>query len=387
MNLCPLTKPNCGNNPQHNHTKVKMSTWTETWTIRSNYGVDDYGGYDYKFCDPLPDECPCTVCTLVQKDPHQLICCGKIFCKSCLDELIKHNKSCPNCRGDFIRSKKYFPDVNTDRKIKHFRIHCKNERQGCTWIGCLKDLEGSHVPMCPFELVPCTNKRTNDNGATIRDECGALVQQSDLQKHMTKKCEWRQVMCVHCNFTSSSFNYIRGQHIKKCPSTPIACDNEGCHEKVKRNLTEQHQATCPHVIVSCRYSSVGCEQKIKRQDIQTHNKECMEEHLDNAVSTLESELKRIKKLKDCIKELEAKNKSKVQNHEEYKNKTASMMMTMIIIIIIMIMIISSLSLCCCYGLYTRYITITYTALFVNFYNLCIIITTVLIIGVYVILYC
>ena len=297
--------------------------------IRSNYG-----GYDYKFYDPLPDECPCPVCTLVQKDPHQLTCCGKIFCKSCLDQLIKLNKSCPNCRGDFIRSKKYFPDVNTNRKIKHFRIHCKNERQGCTWIGCLKDLEVSHVPKCPFELVPCTNKKTSNGGIEIYDgrrteifgsrtlhaECGALVQRSNLQKHMTTECEWRQVTCVHCKI-KSTFTFINGRHIELCPSIPITCDNKGCHEKVKRSLMEQHQAICPHKIVSCRYSSVGCQQKIKRQDIQTHNKECMEAHLDIAVSTLERVLKSTKVLKESTEELKESTEELKESTEELKEST------------------------------------------------------------------
>ena len=260
--------------------------------------VSKYGGYDYKFCDPLPDECPCPVCTLVQKDPHQLTCCGKIFCKSCLDELIKHNKSCPNCRGNFIRGKKYFSDMNTERKINHLRIHCGNEKQGCTWIGCLKDLKRSHVVTCLFEPVHCTNKRTNNhNGSKIRHQCGTLVKRSDLQKHMTKECQWRQVTCVHCNF-KSSFNFIKaGPHSKKC-SIPVTCDNKGCQEKVKQSLMEQHQATCPHKIVTCRYSSVGCKKKFKRGYIETHNKECMEEHLDNAVGTLERVLKSIEELKE-----------------------------------------------------------------------------------------
>ena len=113
---------------------------------------------------------------------------------------------------------------------------------------------------------------------------------------------------------------------------------------------EQHQATCPHMIVSCRYSSVGCKQKIKRGDIQTHNKECMEEHLDNAVGTLEEVLKSTKELKestedlkDCIEELEAKDKKKVQYYdsdgysdpsvEEYKwNTTTSIVMIILFIL-------------------------------------------------------
>ena len=39
-----------------------------------------YGGYDYEFVGPLPDEYSCAICHMVQKKPHQVTCCGKIFC-------------------------------------------------------------------------------------------------------------------------------------------------------------------------------------------------------------------------------------------------------------------------------------------------------------------
>ena len=59
------------------------------------------GGYDYEFVDTnLPDEFQCLICTLVPRDVHQASCCGKMFCKSCLDELKRKstNYTCPQCR-------------------------------------------------------------------------------------------------------------------------------------------------------------------------------------------------------------------------------------------------------------------------------------------------
>ena len=242
--------------------------------------------YDYKFCDPLPDECPCPVCTLVQKDPHQLTCCGKIFCKSCLDELIKRDQSCPNCRSDFIKGKTYFPDTNTEKKIMHLRVHCKNK--GCEWIGCLKDLKKIHLPTCHHDasaadrLVRCTNS----NG-----KCGTLVKQSDLQKHLTTECEWREIACTHCK-RIGTFHHIKGRHVYRCLDIPVACSNDGCEEKIKRSQLDSHSAyECPHKIITCRYSSVGCSNRIKKKDIESHNKEYMEEHLKGA-------MRKIQKLKN-----------------------------------------------------------------------------------------
>ena len=73
------------------------------------------GGYDYEFADPVPDECTCPICRLVQRDAHQVTCCGKIYCKTCLEQLKKKaNKfGCPNCRSSLAGDYKFFPDKNT----------------------------------------------------------------------------------------------------------------------------------------------------------------------------------------------------------------------------------------------------------------------------------
>ena len=105
------------------------------------------GGYDYEFIDPVPDECTCPICTLVQRDAHQVTCCGKIYCKSCLEELKKKGNTfeCPNCRSSLDGEYKFFPDKNTISKIKHIRIRCTNKVRGCQWVGHLKDLDTVHL--------------------------------------------------------------------------------------------------------------------------------------------------------------------------------------------------------------------------------------------------
>ena len=72
-------------------------------------------GYDYEFVDPVPDDYTCPICTLVQRDAHQVTCCGKIYCKTCLEQLKKKaNKfECPNCRSSLAGDYKFFPDKNT----------------------------------------------------------------------------------------------------------------------------------------------------------------------------------------------------------------------------------------------------------------------------------
>ena len=244
--------------------------------------------YQYDFVDPLPEECSCPVCLEVQVDPHQVTCCGKIFCKSCLDKLIRGRQNCPNCRKNL--SNRYFPDVNTERKIKQLRVRCENHSRGCKWVGHMKDLIAVHIPKCPNHLVPCTNLCKRSNSKVLwrffnTSRCGVLVQRHDLHKHMIQLCKWRLVKCTHCKLEGTHF-FITGEHIQTCPDVLVVCSNEGCEIKVKRKKMPDHKTSCPKQIVSCRYSSVGCKARITRENIVSHNQECMEQHLDSAVDRL-----------------------------------------------------------------------------------------------------
>ena len=73
-------------------------------TMASNRILRVYGkvgGYDYEFVDEVPEDFACPICTLVQKEAQQVICCGKVYCKSCLEQLKKKRDKflCPNCRA------------------------------------------------------------------------------------------------------------------------------------------------------------------------------------------------------------------------------------------------------------------------------------------------
>ena len=102
--------------------------------------ITQTGGYDYEFVDTnLPDEFQCPICTLVPRDVHQASCCGKMFCKSCLDELKRKstNYACPNCRENLTNN--CFKDSNMNRKICNLHIYCTNKK--CLWKGSLQDIE------------------------------------------------------------------------------------------------------------------------------------------------------------------------------------------------------------------------------------------------------
>ena len=220
--------------------------------------ITQSGGYDYEFVNTnLPDEFECPICTLVPRDVHQASCCGKMFCKSCLDELKRTstNYVCPNCRKDL--EKYCFKDANMNRKIRYLYIYCTNKDKKCRWKGYLQDID-NHLSTCPFRIVECSNG------------CGQQLMQCNLNIHLTTKCPKRMFSCPHCQHRDEH-QHIISIHLKQCPNIPLYCPNNGCNKKIKRHLMTQHRDECPHDIVMC---SNGCGFKCKRYQLPTHLLNC-----------------------------------------------------------------------------------------------------------------
>ena len=122
------------------------------------------GGYDYNFSEqfvntPL-DRYFCVICQHPSRDPRMSVCCGHVFCKSCIGEV---KSPCPMCRDENFVT---FPNKQLDREIKNLDIFCTNISRGCMWQGKLSNVDdhlGKHGD-CQFEEVKCTN----DCGKTIQ---------------------------------------------------------------------------------------------------------------------------------------------------------------------------------------------------------------------------
>jgi len=83
----------------------------------------------------MPDHLVCKTCQLASRDPHLSMCCGHIFCKSCVDGVKKSNYT--TCPILVCRNKAFSTVLNKqiDRKVKDFTILCSSKRAGCLWEG------------------------------------------------------------------------------------------------------------------------------------------------------------------------------------------------------------------------------------------------------------
>ena len=213
-------------------------------------------GYEYELLVPdVPDEFTCLICTMVAREAHQSGCCGRIFCRYCLELLKKKSFyfTCPNCRESLDQN--YFADKNTMRKIRQLAVYCPNKNRVCSWTGELQHVD-SHISECPREVVDCPN------------HCSDKIERYDLEKHLKHSCSRREVICVYCGI-SGEYQEITGIHKAVCTEIPVLCPNKSCGEKIKQKSMQDHRKICLYEFVSCLKQ---CGERFERREIGSHSR-------------------------------------------------------------------------------------------------------------------
>ena len=243
-------------------------------------------GYDYNFIDTPHDRYICKICHLPSRDPYLSVCCGHVFCKSCLDNVKKASaitNACPVCRDkEFVT----FPNRQGDREIRSLHIYCTSKEKGCKWQGELNNIN-SHLGNsdgCQFEGVKCSN------------ECGKMIERRYLTSHVETECPRRKVNCQYCH-DAVEHQFIEGQHKEECPKflLPICPNNCGVTNVFREDM-EAHRKECPLEMIQCEYHNVGCEVMMARKDQEKHENDEMKEHLKKTNNQLASALQRVEVL-------------------------------------------------------------------------------------------
>ena len=233
------------------------------------------GGYTNDFVDGKPpDQYICLICTLTAKEAYQVTCCGKIYCKGCLDKLSRSHKSfkCLNCQNSLTNN--YFKDVKTNSEIEQLEVYCNNKNSGCMWKGQLVAI-GTHLQICLHQVVSCPNR------------CKEEVLRSHLADHLNSQCPKRDYECPYCS-EMSTYQNITVDHMKKCYNSLQQCPNEGCDESIAKKIMESHLLVCPMGVVSCPYSDIGCRSKVTRGELTQHKQKRMDDHLALAVEMIKT---------------------------------------------------------------------------------------------------
>ena len=253
---------------------------------------NNIGGYDYDLVSKPQDRLICKICHLPSRDPYLSVCCGHVFCKSCLDTVKKATaitNACPVCRDEEFVT---FPNKAVDREVKELHIYCTNKEKGCEWQGELNYINNhlGNSDGCQFEEVKCSN------------ECEKMIQRQFLTNHVETECPRRKVNCQYCHDTGEH-QLIEGQHKEECPKLLLPCPNSCEVGSVLREDMEAHRKECPLEMIECEYYSVGCKRvKLARKDLEEHDNEKMKDHLmmtKNELTTTKTQLNEAKSQLDA----------------------------------------------------------------------------------------
>ncbi|XP_065903686.1 TNF receptor-associated factor 4-like [Dysidea avara] len=232
-------------------------------TAPARFQPDTAGGYNYQFIKVPLGIFVCDICHLPSKDPYLTVCCGHLFCKTCLDGA--KNNCCPMCREEECVT---FPNKQIDREIKGLMVYCTNQDKGCNWEGEVSNID-SHLSSdegCQFEDVACPL------------ECGKIMMRQFIADHEVSQCPRRKVDCHYCCI-NGEHQFIEGKHKDECPKFPLSCPNQCNSDHVLREDISNHRSKCPLEMIDCEFSTVGCKAKMPRKEQDDHNKENTEKHL------------------------------------------------------------------------------------------------------------
>ncbi len=97
------------------------------------------GGYDntiFMGGEELPLKYTCIICTMIQREPTIVSCCGQHFCKTCLQRCFPPR--CPHCQNEELQ---HFTNKQQLREIQSLQVKCQNGGRGCLWTGELREME------------------------------------------------------------------------------------------------------------------------------------------------------------------------------------------------------------------------------------------------------
>ena len=203
----------------------------------------------FEFVDEPDSDYFCPVCQDLLTEPFQLEC-GHQLCRKCRDRLLSSNKTeCPTCRDSDALSNAHF-DKFLKRKVSSVRIHCQHSKEGCEWVGEVRDFQyhlDRNVVDCPFG-------------------CGKRSCQVVIKNHKSL-CLNRPIGCDNCDYYNT-FAIITEKHNPICLQSPVDCPNHCPVKGLKRSQLEQHFNECSHQLVNC--PKTGCSVWLSRGEMELH---------------------------------------------------------------------------------------------------------------------
>ena len=231
-------------------------------------------GFECEFVE-APAEClqsECPICLHILREPYQVTCCGKSFCRQCIERVKDNNKPCPCCNKDSFND---FPNKGLQQPLYGFKVYCTKKEKGCEWKGELGKLD-KHLNMNPQDEKEFEGCELAEIKCSY---CSDVIVRSKLFHHKNKLCDKRPFSCEYCNEYESTYDDVIHNHWPICSHHPVQCPNECGAFPQRQNLDSHMQKECPLTMVECEFHYAGCEVKLPRRNMPDHLKDGIVTHL------------------------------------------------------------------------------------------------------------
>lgn len=226
----------------------------------------------------LGPELLCMICLDVVLNPTMCAECENLFCKNCINKMLKKSNKCPN-QCVFIQKEK---NIMLKKLLNKIEFHCLYYKSGCKDIIIYSDFI-SHINNCDYGIFYC--KSPNCDYQNIKFE---------IKDHVLT-CAFREFLCNFCNlkFVKKNLN----EHIEVCGNKEIYC--KFCKDKFTNKTLDSHIEVCDYFELKCE----ECNNYIRRNIFKSHDKvECL---------TMQ-----VKYWRECYIKLEERNKELEQEIKE-----------------------------------------------------------------------
>ena len=255
-------------------------------------------GFDCDFVEPPPKiQLSCEVCNYIIREPHQVTCCGKIFCHSCIQQIKDNNKPCPSCKDKEFSVN---PDKRQKRVLYGRKVYCTHQKDGCEWKGELGQLD-AHLNKNP---EPEKQFDGCQLAKVICHLCGNNLQRQHLQTHLKNKCKKRPFSCEYCHCYKSTYDDVIHSHWPVCGFFPLPCPNQCGSTPLRQSINSHIDNECPLTIINCDFNHIGCTEKFTRKDMLEHLRESLHKHISQLAYHHSSILAETKNLNDELDDLE-----------------------------------------------------------------------------------
>ena len=281
-------------------------------------------GFDCEFVDPPRDviQTECPVCLQFIREPHQVSCCGNIFCGTCIECIKRDKKACPTCdQQNFTDS----PDKTLERSLLGLKVFCRYKKDGCEWTGELGQLDqhlnmnptpGTQLLGCPLLRVSCTLN------------CGDSMTRRSIKAHQSDHCPKRPFSCEHCKVYKATYDDVIHNHWPVCGSFPVQCPSDCGSTLQRQNVSDHLNKECTLETTKCDLHYAGCTEVVPRRDMSEHLRENLPTHISLLAASQAKQQDRMTILLEEKAELKKENERLQQKYQELKDKNADLEATL-----------------------------------------------------------